>query len=328
MAGPSGAGAVAHYLKLTRSPSRSAHREIRAARRREDAKANHGHYDAVEFDCAYLCTSCGRLVEPTRGDPMRSLDRGSDRPCPSCGAEGLADLRHTPTTEALCELEVSELGPSGWQRLGQVLGSVGLVGVMGVVTWLIFSNSHDFLDGLADFGFALGPIGLIATVALGSMMRGATRVRRTRPRRWQLPDGTWARRSRVRRTQRVRGRVEAGSDELLRAPLSGRPCVAYELAVRDDADAHARLGTWRLVEQASVGWRVGEVVVGRGRALLERAREHRWSGLIMSQDPATRRTLRVRGLSEGETVHVYETIVEPGERCSLVVESDGLVRVG
>ena len=94
------------------------------------------------------------------------------------------------------------------------------------------------------------------------------------------------------------------------APLTGRPCVAYEVGVRTDDDAQAPLGTWLLIEQGVAPLIAGGTSIPEGKAWLElRSRTRHQPG-----DPGSvaslRRFLRERGFDRPDLV-VFETIVEP-----------------
>ncbi|HLT38214.1 MAG TPA: hypothetical protein VK034_18140 [Enhygromyxa sp.] len=323
MAGPSGAGMVQAYLRMSRSSGAgSRRREYLTALRRETAKIGRGpessgrNPDLVEYDCLFLCMSCGHLSEPRVGDPMRSEAQVGPRPCGMCGASGLVDLRQTPMVHSLSALESTDINPSRARWVGKTFGVLGVVGAIAGMIALFGPALLDALDRL-EAGFMLVSLGVVASVlfarAVSSLLGPSTR-RRTLPRRWRMP-----RRARLPGATthgRVRGQVETAS-ELLRAPLSGRPCVAYEVAVRDDADASASSPSWRLLEQDSVGFRVNEVEVAPGEALLKLRREPFSNGVIGSENETTRRFMRTRGLLASEDVFVYETILAPGAPCTV-----------
>lgn len=104
-------------------------------------------------------------------------------------------------------------------------------------------------------------------------------------------------------------RGQAVCPEPLRAPLTGRSCVAYELAVHTCDAPEAPLSQLTLVEQRCADLEVdGKPFLGRGvRLALRRQR--------VELDPANdehRRLMHVRGLEPtGDAFVVYETIVEP-----------------
>lgn len=317
MAGPSGAGMVQAYLRMSRAARvSSGRREYLTALRRESNKhggADEERPDLVAFDCMHYCMSCGHLSEPRVGDPMRREAQAGPRRCEMCGATGLVDLRETGMVEALSQLEVSDQNPSRGAKVAKLLGVFGLAaafaGVIALLGQDLFSGS---MAETVSAGFLALPVAVVGCAvvarALGNVF-GPSSGRRSLPRRWRMPQT--AKRPAALAQARVHGEVEPMT-ELLRAPLSGRPCIAYEVAVRDDADPASSFSSWRLVEQDNVGFRVGDVDVAAGEALLQRRRELVASGVLGSLDAGQRRFMRERGLLDSEDVHVYETILEPG----------------
>jgi hypothetical protein len=210
--------------------------------RRENAKSGGGMSEVVGFDCFSLCMTCGYLAEPARGDPMRTetVD-GKPVSCPACGRAGLADLRHTPTVFSLNELERSEDEPSRLARFGRVFGRALGIGIAGAIlvgsVAMVIDGSSSIGDGLDRAALAVGPIAVVSLPVVAPLLSGSAVIRRAKPRRWRLPQvrqfdrAPWSR-------KRVRGTARASS-ELLTAPLSGRPCLAYEIGVRDDDGATA-----------------------------------------------------------------------------------------
>jgi hypothetical protein len=321
MAGPSGIGAVQDYIRAARSAGGSRRSEYMTALRRELAK--HGRDpDLVEFDCFFLCMSCGHLSEPRRGDPMRSEAREIPRECAMCGAQGLVDLRQTSMVESLLTLESSEAQPRRGSWILKIFGVLGLMGalfgVLSLIELMPFAEqlgAYDRLGGLRWQVMVIMLVGaLIAWIAFVRHVPGSSAPRRTLPRRWRMPQTS--KQSGAQPHARVRNQPELATD-LLHAPLSGRPCIAYEVAVRDDDDAKGPLSSWRLLEQDNVGFRVGELEVAPGEALLQRRRELVRTGSIAVMDEPTRRYMRMRGLLGNETVYIYETILAPGDVCEV-----------
>ncbi|HVH98861.1 MAG TPA: hypothetical protein VM869_09125 [Enhygromyxa sp.] len=319
MAGPSGADAVQAYIRSSKSAAGSRRREYLTALRRELAK--HGRDpNLVEFDCFFLCVSCGCLSEPRSGDPMRREGHEVPRACAMCG-ENVTDLRHTEMVESLLSLEQTDVAPRRLRWLGKIFGMLGVVGVLGgllatygprEVALTLGVGPHD------EWRWVVLPVMLVSTlvawISFARHVPGSSLPPRTLPRRWRMP--RTSKRPGAQPHRRVRNQAET-SAELLRAPLSGRPCIAYEVAVRDDDDPNGKLASWRLLEQDNVRFRVGELAVEPGEALLQLRREPFHRGTIGSMDPAARRTLRMRGLLDSEAVHVYETILVAGDACEV-----------
>lgn len=300
---------VQAYLRSMSRGAKSSRREYLTALRRETAKYGRNP-DLVEFDCFFLCTSCGRLSEPSAGDPMRTEAPSGSRGCATCGAPGLADLRQTPLVHSLCDLEKSDVSPSGRWWVAMV---AGLLSAIGAVVWLGAALRERTIDGF-EACFLILLISVVISLLLARMVPLLRRsARRSLPRRWRMP--RVGKRVGATPRRRVRGHAQTTVD-LLRAPLSGRPCVAYEVAVRDDADPSGGWSSWRLIEQDNVGFCVGGLEIAPGEALLQVRRELIARGTIGSKDDATRRYLRMRGLLDSEDVYIYETIVAPGEACT------------
>ncbi|KIG16871.1 hypothetical protein DB30_04033 [Enhygromyxa salina] len=111
---------------------------------------------------------------------------------------------------------------------------------------------------------------------------------------------------------RVRARLEGrvGADERLRAPLSGRVCVGYEIGVRHDIDTDADPWSWTLLEQRSAAGLSIDGVAVSGRPYLRLERK------IYAQELSAGALdeLRKRGLDPSRPGYsLFETIVEAGE---------------
>lgn len=299
------------YIRALRASAKPRRREYLTALRRETAKFGRDA-DLVEFDCMLLCTICGHLSEPRVGDPMRTEASFGPSSCAMCSAPGLLDLRQTELVHSLSALESTDVNPSRAWAIGKIFGMVGVAGGLALLGSKMLLTLGSLAGGFLVAGLAVIGTALIARAA--SSMLGPASRRRSLPRRWRWPRTSKRRGSKPHR--RVGGRAET-SAELLRAPLSGRSCVAYEVAVRDDDDATGELSSWRLIEQDNVGFRVGELEVAAGEALLRVRRELLGAGTIGSKDDATRRYLRMRGLLDSEDVHIYETIVAPDSACTI-----------
>ncbi|MFO7564941.1 MAG: hypothetical protein R6X02_20015 [Enhygromyxa sp.] len=308
--------------------SASRRREYLTALRRETAKYGRSP-DLVEFDCLLLCMSCGHLSEPAGGDPMRSEPQAGQRRCGMCGARGLVDLRHTPMVQSLCALEATDVNVSRLRWGAKLVVTLGFAGALALLlASIVGPGLLGGALGLFEASFLLVlvcMVGIVVLTRMTSALRGGWRRRRL-PRRWRMPRSATSPGAAPHR--RVRGEVES-SAELLRAPLSGRPCVAYEVTVGDDADPGSSLASMRLLEQDNVGFAVGEVEVAAGEARLEMRRELFGSGTIGSLDEATRRYMRMRGLLDTEEVSIHETILAPGDECAVSRRSaDAPVLVG
>lgn len=333
MAGPSGAGMVQSYLRSMRSSNRSRSRDIRAAMRREIARAGAsvGYQDPelAPFECFSLCMSCGYLSAPSSlestSDPMRgaeATERGSQR-CMACGEHGLADLRHTPTVYSLGELEEDERPPSRGAQAAKifVLSTLG-VGLLAYMVRFVdgaLSQTPIFEGVGPELTLSLiAPVLLPVVLMLGWVVHQARNLRstaRTTPRRWRLARGFG---QRLRRPEQLERGVARETGELLRAPISGQPCLAYEVAICEEdleyPTAMPGSDAWRLVEQDNVAFQVGDQRIPRGEALLRIPRSLAKVIPLDRRSPQLSRFLRMRGLLESDQLRAFEIVVLPGQR--------------
>ncbi len=212
-----------------------------------------------------ICTCCGYLeltgpLAPAAGDPMRRAPVEPSRArgrCPGCGERAWADPLLEATALALRGAE-DRLEPGAHVVLDPERDAVRRAGVVGYA--LLVLAPLAWLAWLAQ-GLANGTVVLmlVAATALAIGTRTVLVLLRHRPRRapriapmrWHLalPTNTAMRDDAV-------GPVRA-RERLLDAPLTGRPCVAYELGVRGDGELDAAAHTWLLLEQRSIPFAVG-----------------------------------------------------------------------
>lgn len=215
---------------------------------------------------ALLCTGCGWLELPAeldwqRGDPLRAAAREDPRtePCPSCGGLDWAELDAPASLRVLEQADATEaLSRSsslaralhrGW-ALARGFAAVGL----GIAT-LVFLLASVF-DGprtLLEIYLLLVGLGIGVTVAVVNAVRDVRDARPAIvPARWRmaLP--------RAGGEGRGSAGIARASGPLLHAPISGQPCIAYELGVRADHDGAAPDPSWLLLEQRSTAFRVGD----------------------------------------------------------------------
>jgi hypothetical protein len=228
----------------------------------------------------------------------------------------MLDLRNDAMVEQLAELEARE--PVSRRPIVRVLAWVGAAAVAGAAFYLgLQFGPRDELGGVWVFGL---PLAVMAGAVWVDRASTRAPVDRSTPRRWRLaalpedPDSL---------RDEVAGEASS-SLELLRAPLSGRPCIAYEVAV-GGPESDDRLSTWRLVEQRNVACRVGELAVGDDQLVLQLPRESWLSGTPAGEDANLSRFLRMRGLFDSDRVEIFETILVPGQACRVGRGSKGRV---
>lgn len=219
--------------------------------RSEGLKVEDEEWEA--FSCFYLCMNCGYL-----GDD-------SAVPCPGCGAQSWMDLRNVGIAEEVRAMENRErqLIPVGVKKRGRLAGMVfGLVagGASSALAWSI-GRSWEAVGVWGAVVLILATLaGWVGFTYLFNYLHFSKR--RRYPIRWQLPlpmpqqDATPAR--------TLTGKVQARG-ELLEAPISGRPCVGYEVSVLFDVAGDKRPPMWVLEEERSIAFEIdGETIEANG----------------------------------------------------------------
>lgn len=271
--------------------------------------------NTATFDCHWQCAECGFQL-PVEADQsaggyrqhaeLGPKDQPPQEPCGGCGERAWANLRQGAIIEAL-ELQDEQRqellrGRRDWTRL--VLPAFGWLG-------LGFAAAN-----AADTRTLLLIGGLSVATSLMSYWRANTLGEQL------LFANAWhhAHQPRGHEQSVARGKLEAAGE--LRAPLSGRRCVAYELGIRHDSNPHDVAGSWTLLEQRCAP---GLQVAGREpeRTPYLRVHRRRFEGEL---DARARRALRKRGLDPDRPGYtLFETLVEVGTRAHLLRHEHGLV---
>lgn len=274
----------------------------------------------ADVPCALLCMIFGRLGDPAPGQPYRE-NHGSTATgaCPHCGQSALADLTSGTTSLALAEAlerDRSERSPRAdrlARRVATVTAAAVSLGILALVILMLTTfgsgKGRQVASALAAvIAFLLGAPGvLLAARAIRRTWRRTTP--RSLPARWRLclpPGGTASR--------TIEGAV-ACEGALLTAPISGRPCVAFEVGLREDDDADAPLGTWLLLEQRCASLRIGDTDIASDSAYLKLVRRPiAWPQPGPDRDRAAV-FMRTRGfvVSEDAKLRMFETVVEVGD---------------
>lgn len=280
---------------ITRKPRVPA--RLRHIGRTADVPADH--------PCGSLCSNCGYLRNPVIEAGYRVA--AGDEPrgcCPSCGEEAWLDLRRDDVMLALSENESYALDRSvrSWALESAsvlVLGSVGLF--LGIMLAQLFLGTGAFMPaGLTTIATVLAAVAIIRRMyELGGPPRARTLPMRWR---WALPSPEPLRLDDVS--------VELSGDPLI-APLSGRPCLAYDIAVRPDDDGRAAVGTWLLVEQQTAPLEAGGRTISAGKAWLDLSVRELFDVVSAADPHRVERFLRERGFTPHDH-HVFETIVPLG----------------
>jgi len=232
--------------------------------------------------------------------------------CPGCGEQAWADLEENAVVDALVETDDNRWTTRTWRRRGVVK--------LGGVTLGILAAVGSALARPGDGSIVLfGPLLLviIAAIVRGALSDIRAGGRAPRATRWR--GAALAPRRIVRRHRGVP--THSPNEALLVAPLSGRPCVAYELAVRRDNDVAGAAWSWALVEQAVAAVRIEGHTV-----------DPRMTQLALPRTPypddvdplAVATALRMRGLdiSRG-SYRLFESIIEPGRSVELEADASG-----
>ena len=271
--------------------------------------------ESAPFDCHWQCTECGFQVPPPVPELAETVyrepaaegpqDRVPPRPCASCGASAWANLREGGVVEALIVRDEERQSTRGARR-------TGLIKLIGLSIWTVAV----LILALGTDGLILLPLALgTALLLLNSAYREFVSGRRERhANSWSHPVPP---RGRVR--ARVEGVVEGRA--LLRAPLTGRACLAYELGVRHDSEVDADPWSWTLLEQRSAGLHVGGTELSAPPYLILERQVH-----PDELDAAARDELRKRGLDPTRPGYtLFESILEAGEWVCVETRRSGLV---
>lgn len=238
---------------------------------------------------------------PSARHPHRRLEPASSRPrCEHCNGVDWTDLASVGSARALRDVETFEhlTTRRGIRRMG--LATIACAFAVPLVA------------GAGSFA-KLGVWAALTAAAIG-YDTSVGRLLQARPFRWSLPPAP------RRGSRSARGRVEGA--ETLRAPLSGTPCLGYELAVRPRRGFLQPTPRWSLLEQNVAAFRVGTIEIGSCRLDLKR---RRLPPAAFTADAP--RALVARGLTLHDDPEVYESLLLPGDDAIAWGERDGAMLV-
>lgn len=275
--------------------------------------------------CRFVCASCGylQLVDehvPLAGDPHRRSEalvvRATNTArCPGCDSTSWAETRLAGTAEVLRSVDgirEAALARPGMDRAAAVLMVAAATSLLGIIVWIALRWMDQARIGFVMM-IGMFVVGLVA-LAVGQAKQTFTAPAiAPAPVRWHLPLPP---RDALPSSSTVGAIAAAG--ELIIAPLTGRPCIAYEVGVRTDRDLSAALDTWLLLEQRSTAFTVDgrSLAPNSVRFVLPRR------ALDITRLPAQRvaRFRTERALSLGDVALVMtESIVVPGTTLDLHV---------
>lgn len=247
---------------------------------------------------AMLCAECGWLDWRSSGDvsPHRqAADAHRDVSCPHCQACAWLDLRRDST--ALVIREGEEGLAAAPSRTSDVLRSSALGVVAGTFLGVLATSS--LVIGAAVAGLC----GVAAGLAGLRLRRLSVAPARSLPDRWSL-----ALPAHSDRVESLCGVPQC--TEPLRAPISGRRCLAWEVGLRADDHADGDLASWALLEQRVASLVVQEHAVHPEETFVALKRTCVGPFSIESVDPPALEWLRDRGFTAvGSTLFLYESIV-------------------
>lgn len=269
-------------------------------------------------DAALVCGSCGQLGWPTQQrNPLRHAaddSRPTLPPCSHCNDESWIDLGQDSTALALLDHEDNS----------KPFFSLGFRLLSAITSGSILGAFFSFMVG-GNLPFVL--IAFLCGGVLASMfvLRNHQRAQghsmhASLPARWTmaLPPA-----SDKGNAKRFRGTAQP-SGELLRAPLSGRPCVAWEVGVRLDDEATAEPRSWQLLEQRLAPLSVDGHAIDPTRTHLTAPRQRLDRSADVKLDEAAQAFLRQRGFDGGSTAaRLFETIVGADDAVTLLVYAEG-----
>ncbi len=273
-----------------------------------------GQDEVVRATGALLCSECGRLTWPdaVSASPHRASGPAPHRSaCPHCESSAWIDLRRESTALAIRE------GEQGFAAQASasvdILRKAGLGLVVGLFVGVLASTSL-----LAGVGIAMlaGVAGGLAGVRLRRMSAPSER---TLPDRWSLALPPVA-----ENTTTVEGHAQ--DVELLRSPLTGRSCIAFEVGLRGDRNSSGELSSWALLEQRVAAMSIAGAPVNPATTFAELPRESLGELAPDTLDRAAVEWLLERGFSSvGSNLIVFESILAPQGLVSFVQSPQGCV---
>lgn len=231
-----------------------------------------------------ICVQCGRLHDLKKPQRFGYRQDHTDAPvlerCEHCSSTSLADPSIETTRRVLQEHDDEQdeqrrdLSGLLIRRFRDVALLIAGTMLVGRLAYLCLSQASGKTWNTAFEPSAAGAsvvillvlgVGLLAALLVSLRNTWATTRRLTLPARWKLV------RSRGWRGTRDSGPITCATP--LYAPLSGRPCAAFEVGVRAEPHAAGPLRTWLLLEQHIAPSLVGARRIDPQRTALQLPRE-------------------------------------------------------
>lgn len=279
--------------------------------------------EAVPTRYFHLCSGCGLLLTD-------SADR-----CPHCGGGSLVDLRADDAAHSVRELEdEARMVVPFWAGLRATTLAVVLSGgifALGL-TVVGVSASASGIRPYTDRLVSLFIVAVLFAVAAALFFTAHVYLPRllawryferhpSRPIRWRLPLPLWD--DGLPTRERVRGQA-GGTGEVLEAPFSGRPCLAYRAALLFDRPGDCRPPEWVLEESACAELRVEGRLLPAGRTTLDGALHPVDPTAVPEVSERLRSFFRARGLFQDDgDFWFFETLLTDGDRVTAHLPEEG-----
>lgn len=255
------------------------------------------------FECYTLCLECGYLTQAPKG------------PCPGCGQQRWTDLRSVSSGEAVRQMERRDrmTTPAYIINRAWTIGlAAGTVTALGLGIYIYLTEPPEMAVAMVLAAALGGAVAALAYAGFRFLLSAWVFYRRpTFPSRWRLPlplpklSG---------RPAQVLQAVLVPQGELLRAPISDRPCLGYEVSVHFDAPGDKRPRMWILEEEHTAAFAVEDRIVEADRATLKLDAELVGEESIGMDDSGIAQFLRKRGLFASEGIYaIFEAIIEPDQ---------------
>lgn len=308
----SAAGAVADAVARARYMEKQmmARRALRVHMKRAGGDTEWSEEAEYEpFECYTLCLECGYLTHEPKG------------PCPGCGQRHWTDLRSVASGEAVRQMERRDrlTTPAYIINRAQTIGlALGTVTAVGLGTYAYLTDKPEMAVAMVLSAALGGATAALSYFGFRYLLSAWVFYRRpTFPSRWRLPLPL----PRLRgRPTRVHQAPFLSQGELLRAPITNRPCLGYEVSVHFDAPGDKRPRMWILEEEHTVAFSVDDRIVEADRATLKLDAELVGEESVGLDESGIAQFLRKRGLFASEGLYaIFEAIIEPDQTYRLEI---------
>ena len=295
---------------------------VRAAARRasrtseQPARQGNSYDECAGLPVAHLCGSCGWLHWFKKADdPTRASNDRTPRTeaCPQCMALAWHDLRDPNVAQMVLDSEIFVQQERARLR-GRLIRQVLLLASTFAASAALIAKGATLT--LLVLGFVITGLTIRFTKTLGQLLA----ERKTKAARWKTPQA--ADRTKLHTSEPV----TCTGEPSLRAPVSGRPCLAYQLEVCWQQPQGTSFPRSALLEQRNAELRLEAgrtFAVGKDELELHLIREP-VEPTTAAQRSAVELHLRQRGLSFGDgCMMLFESVIVPGDRARLLIDTAG-----